>query len=221
MAEEFFWKVLEHCENQSPGFGRRSRCSKLPTRFQCPIHAVDSTTIALVANSMDWARCRRRKAAAKCHHRLKMQDMLPKFAVVDTAKESDSKRAWEVCHGIKAGEIVVFDKAYVDFDHLYELASEDVTWITRAKDSMSYRVARKRQRPQVQGKVLRDDEIILKTSKSKAAYPQRLRRIEARVLVNGEEKIMVFITNNTAWSPRSVCDLYRRRWDIEVGGDES
>ena len=26
----------------------------------------------------------------------------------------------------------------------------------------------------------------------------------------------VFITNNLAWSPRSVCDLYRRRWDIEV-----
>ena len=24
------------------------------------------------------------------------------------------------------------------------------------------------------------------------------------------------ITNNLAWSPRSVCDLYRRRWDIEV-----
>lgn len=27
---------------------------------------------------------------------------------------------------------------------------------------------------------------------------------------------MVFISNNLAWSPRSVCDLYRRRWDIEV-----
>lgn len=27
---------------------------------------------------------------------------------------------------------------------------------------------------------------------------------------------MVFITNNLAWSARSVCDLYRRRWDIEV-----
>jgi len=23
-------------------------------------------------------------------------------------------------------------------------------------------------------------------------------------------------SNNTAWRPRSVCDLYRRRWDIEV-----
>jgi hypothetical protein len=55
------------------------------------------TAIALVANCMDWAKHRRRKAAAKCHLRLDMQDMLPRFAVVDTAKKSDSKRAWEVC----------------------------------------------------------------------------------------------------------------------------
>lgn len=27
---------------------------------------------------------------------------------------------------------------------------------------------------------------------------------------------MVFITNNLSWSPRSVSDLYRRRWDIAV-----
>lgn len=44
----------------------------------------------------------------------------------------------------------------------------------------------------------------------------RLRRIEARVEVDGKWRTMVFITNNPAWSARSVCDLYRRRWDIEV-----
>ncbi len=27
---------------------------------------------------------------------------------------------------------------------------------------------------------------------------------------------MVLITHNVSWSPRSVCDLYRRRWDIAV-----
>jgi hypothetical protein len=27
---------------------------------------------------------------------------------------------------------------------------------------------------------------------------------------------MVFMTNNMDWSPATVCDLYRRRWDIEV-----
>ena len=34
--------------------------------------------------------------------------------------------------------------------------------------------------------------------------------------VDGAWRVMVFITNNLDWSPRSVCDLYRRRWDIEV-----
>ena len=92
MAEDLFWKVLEHCQSQSPGFGKRSRYSKLPKRFKYPVHAVDSTTIALVANCMDWAKHRRRKAAAKCHLGLDMQDMLRRFAVVDTAKESYLKR---------------------------------------------------------------------------------------------------------------------------------
>ena len=215
MAEELFWKMLDHCQSQSPGFGGKSRYGKLPARFKRPIHAVDSTTIALVANCMDWAKHRRRKAAAKCHLRLNMQDMLPKFAVVDTAKESDSKRAWEVCYGIKAGEIVVFDKAYVDFDHLYALESEEITWITRAKDNMAYRTMKKRQR-HAKGKILRDDEIILKTPKSREVYPKRLRRIEAQVLVNGEEKIMVFITNNMALAASSIADLYKSRWAIEV-----
>ena len=32
---------------------------------------------------------------------------------------------------------------------------------------------------------------------------------KAHVEVDGAWRIMVFITNNTTWSPRSVCDLYR------------
>jgi hypothetical protein len=43
-----------------------------------------------------------------------------------------------------------------------------------------------------------------------------MRRVEAWVEVDGEWRVMVFISNNTQWSARSVCDLYRARWDIEV-----
>ena len=70
---------------------------------------------------MDWAKHRRRKAAAKCHLRLDLQSFLPRFAIIDTAREADAKRARELCAGIKDGEIVIFDKAYVDFDHLWDL----------------------------------------------------------------------------------------------------
>jgi len=40
-----------------------------------------------------------------------------------------------------------------------------------------------------------------------------LRRVEAYVEIEGEERLMVFITNNLAWSPRTACDLYKQRWD--------
>jgi CheY-like chemotaxis protein len=81
-----------------------------------------STTIQLVASCMDWAKHRRRKAASKCHVRLNLQSFLPQFAIVDTAREHDNVRARELCAGVRAGEIVIFDKAYVDFDHLADLA---------------------------------------------------------------------------------------------------
>ena len=63
---------------------------------------------------------------------------------------------------------------------------------------------------------MRDDEITLKTKKSGKEYPQRLRRIVARVKVDGKEVEMVFITNNFSWAASSVCDLYQSRWAIEV-----
>ena len=71
---------------------------------------IDATTIQLVANCLDWAKHRRRKAAAKCHLRLDLHSFLPRFAIVDTAKENDNKRAREVCADIRDGEIAVFER---------------------------------------------------------------------------------------------------------------
>ena len=103
------------------------------------IHWVDSTTLQLVANCMDWAKHRRRKAAAKCHLRLNLQSFLPRFAIVDTARHSDAKKAWEVCAGLLAGEIVIFDRAYLDLLHLFELFRLGVFWVTRAKEGMQFK----------------------------------------------------------------------------------
>ncbi len=58
-------------------------------------------------NCMDWAKHRRRKAAAKTHLRLNFQNLLPGFVVVDTAAEHDNKRARELCAGLASGEIAL------------------------------------------------------------------------------------------------------------------
>lgn len=215
LAEKLFYETLDHLQNLTPSFTGIRGNSRFARRFKRAIHIVDATTIQLVANCMDWARHRRRKAAAKCHLRLNLQSFLPRFAIVDTARQSDSKRAREVCADIREGEIVVFDRAYVDFEHLADLSARDVFWVTRAKENLRFRVERKYQNGPV-GAVLRDDLVRLRNSKSRAAYPQLMRRVVARVEVEGRLQEMTFLTNNLIWSPVSVGDLYRSRWSIEV-----
>ena len=214
LAQRLFWSVLEHLQSLRPNFGR-DRGFRLARRFKRVIHLVDSTTIQLVASCLDWAKHRRRKAAAKCHLRLDLQSFLPRFAIIDTARHHDAKRARELCAGIRAGEIVIFDKAYVDFAHLFDLQQRGIFWVTRAKDHLRYRVIKKKPKSKDR-RILRDELIELKVYVSRRDYPARLRRIVACVEVDGKEVQMVFLTNNFEWSAGTVADLYRCRWQIEV-----
>ena len=213
MMEALFWKMLTHLQHQFPHFGPSGSYKKLPRRFKKAIYSIDSSTIALVANCMDWAKHRRRKAAAKLHLRLNLQTFLPSFAVIEEGAHHDSSRMMALCAGLQPGEIALFDKAYVHFEHLFSLTKLGVFWVTRAKDNMRYHVCKKRK---VSGNILRDHEVTLKTKKSKGHYPKRMRRIVARVEVDGKTIEMVFITNNMDWAASSVCDLYQSRWAIEV-----
>ena len=212
MAEQLFWRVLDSLGQQAPGFAAgRSRGPAF--RFKMPIHVVDTTVLELVANCMDWAQHRRRKAAAKTHMRLNLQSLLPNFVIVDTAGEHDNKRARELCAGIKSGEIVLFDKGYVDFGHLRDLDERGVFWVTRAKDNLAYEIVKTM--PQSRdAKILRDEIIVLNNPNQPA--PELMRRVVALVEIDGQEREMTFLTNNLEWSPRSVADLYRCRWQIEV-----
>jgi hypothetical protein len=212
MAQQLFWSVLDHLKTQTPGFGAGRRRSPA-FRFKASIHLLDSTVMELVANCLDWAQHRRRKAAAKTHLRLNFQSLLPECVIVDMAAEHDNERARELCAHLRPGEIVVFDRAYVDFLHLLRLDEWGVFWVTRAKENMAYTVVEKRPQPQ-DSKILRDEVIVLKDPKRPA--PERMRRVVARVQVDGQEREMTFLTNHLQWSPRSVADLYRCRWEIEV-----
>src|SRR6266496_2995732 len=212
MAEQLFWRVMSCLGEQSPGFvAGRPRGAAF--RFRMPIHVVDTTVMELVANCMDWAKHRRRKAAAKTHMRLNLQTLLPSFVIVDTAGEHDNKRARELCADLKSGEISLFDKAYVDYEHLRDLDERGVSWVTRAKENMAYEVVRSM--PKSKDEKILKDEVVVLSNPNKPA-PELMRRIVALVEVDGEEREMTFLTNNLEWSPRSVADLYRCRWQIEV-----
>ena len=212
-AEQMYWRVLEHLEGQQPGFGWH-KTRNFAFRFKRPINLVDATVIPLVANCMDWAKHRRRKAGAKCHLRLNLQSFLPSFVCIDTAGEHEATRAREVCQGLKAGEIAVFDKGYLDLEHMAELNNRGIFWVTRAKDNLAFEVVK--ENDAASEKILKDQIITLKHHTPKHLYPEKLRLVVALVEVDGKERSMTFLSNNLDWSAQSVADLYRCRWNIEV-----
>ena len=97
-VEKLFWSVIGHLQHASPDFAAGRKGKGLLRRFKVRIHAVDSTTMQLVANCMDWAKHRRRKAAAKMHLRLDLHSFLPSFAIVDTAGEHGFEPRTSVTH---------------------------------------------------------------------------------------------------------------------------
>ena len=207
MAEQLFWRMLERLESLSPQFGLGRRRSPLH-RFKRPVHIIDSTVIQLVANCLDWASHRRRKAAAKCHVRLDFQSLLPRMVIVDKARPHDNVYARALCAGVRPGEIVIGDRAYLELLHLLELSQRGVYWVVREKENLRYEVIEKKE--VVEGSVILSDEIIMLNKGVQA------RRVVAIVEVDGKERQMTFLTNNLEWSARTICDLYRCRWQIEV-----
>jgi hypothetical protein len=213
-AEKLFWAGLEHLGELSPGFVSGHGRKRFAGQFKRLIRLVDSTTIPRIAACLDWAKHRRRKAAAKRRLRLALQSFLPRFAIVDTARHPDAKRARELCAGIKAGDIVLFDQAEADFGPLADLTLRAVFWGTRAKDNMPFKVIHRCQRGS-RGKILRDDLIRLQTPASRQDDPELLRRVVALVEVDGQEVVMVFLTSNLEGSAASIVGLCRCRWQIE------
>ena len=46
MMEALFWKMLNHLQNQFPGFGASGRYKGLPRRFKKTVYSIDSSTIS-------------------------------------------------------------------------------------------------------------------------------------------------------------------------------
>jgi len=66
------------------------------------------------------------------------RNLLANLSQIKTAGTHDSAEASALCAGINEGEIAIFDKAYIDFKHLWQLFQRGVFGITCAKDNIAW-----------------------------------------------------------------------------------
>ena len=174
---------------------------------------MDSTTLQLTRASIDWARHRRRKAAAKCHMRLNVGSFLPSFAVVEDAGHHNSTKAATLCAALVAGDVVLGERAYVDFPHLAELDTRGVFFVLRPKKKMLFETVKELP---CKNKIRRDALVRPAGVTTSKDYTGPLRLVTAMAVVDGRGLEMTFVTNNTSWSARTIAELYRARWAIEL-----
>ena len=88
-----------------------------------------------------------------------------------------------------------------------------MTFVTRLKRGVKYRVLRDHD-VDIRTGVMSDQTIELTSKLGRKAYPGTLRRVgywdeETR-------RRCVFVTNNTTWVGKTIADLYKSRWQIEL-----
>lgn len=216
VMQSFFWEVYDTFRRQDGGFVRGRHHGRL-TRFNLRgIYAIDSSTIQLAYWCIDWAKHRQRKAAVKIHMVANVANRLPHFCVFGRAKDHDSKMEDELFNSLKEGDIGIADRAYNHFKALHRQSLRGVFFVVREKSGMKYRVVRRVAKKDLGENIISDETIMLTGQRTSKEYPCAMRRVVARVKVDGKWRTMVFLTNNFEWAASTIAELYKARWEVEL-----
>ncbi len=175
------------------------------------VYALDASVIDLCLSLFPWAKFRQTKGAIKLHTMIDLRGNIPAFLSITDGKVHDVKAAPLV--PVEAEGIYVVDRAYIDFDWLWQITEARAYFVSRLKRSIKW--TRIVSHPVDKSLGLRSDqEILLFSKKSKEKYPKRLRRISFRD--DTQNRLLVFLTNNFTLPSETIAALYKARWEIEV-----
>ena len=201
LYESLFYKLLAHCQGLAPRHG---------FRFKNKLYSLDATTIDLCLSVFPWAKFRTTKGAVKVHVGLDHDGMLPSFVTVTDGKTHDVTVGRTLA--LPTDSIVVMDRAYTDYTWFNALNDKGIFFVTRQKSNASYRVIARH--GVVKDKGLTCDQTIRITGTNASKCPTPLRRIGYRDPETG--KHYVFLTNNFRLAAKTIADIYKARWQIEL-----
>lgn len=187
------------------------RDEKFGVELSETVYALDSSTIDLCLSLFPWATFRKTKGAIKLHTLLDLRGNIPTFIEITDGKYHDVNVLDELIP--EPGCYYIMDRGYLDFERLHNFESSDAYFVIRAKSNFQFRRLYSKNVDKSTG--LKCDQTILLTgfypSKN---YPDKLRRI--RYHDSETDKNFTFLTNNFSIPARTITQLYRSRWQIEL-----
>ena len=184
---------------------------ELGLELQGAVYALDSTTIDLCVSLFPWASYKSNQRAVKLHTLLDLRGNIPTFIRVTPAQLHDIHFMDNIM--LEGGAFYVMDRGYLDFARLHRWTLAGAFFVTRARKNFCFRRMISQEVDKSAG-VQCDQLIRLESFYSVQGYPQRLRRIRYREA--GSDKRLVFLTNNFTLPAKTIAELYRSRWQVEL-----
>ena len=194
LYEAIFHKLLKRCKDRAPG-----------NRFKIRnLYLLDSTTIDLCLEVFPWATFRKTKGAIKLHTGLEADGYLPAF--IDMTEGTCHEINWARALKLPKGSTVVFDRGFNDYTWFDELTQNGIFFVTRLKSNEEITPLKQRRGRRSAG-IVEDREICLGKS------PKKYRLITYR---SDEDRLYRFLTNAFHLPAKTVTELYKERWQIEL-----
>jgi hypothetical protein len=172
------------------------------------VYVIDSTTIELC---LALARSRTEGSSIKLHLGLELHGNIPSFFSLSGGKSPDVYFLDQVIY--ERGAYYIFDRGYLDFGRFYQIHKAGALFVTRAKKGWSF--SRLYSRPVDKKSGVRCDQVVEEGPHHHTRkYFAQMRRIK---YYDAETKRhYVFVTNNFELSAKTIADLYKQRWQIEL-----
>jgi len=200
--EELFTKLYSRCQSHVP---------KHKFRFKNKLFSLDASLIDVSMKIFPQAEYNKMKGAYKLHLGLDHDGLIPAFAAITRGKVGDQTQAKLM--NFPKGSVIVFDKGYADYDWHKHLTNKGIFWVTRIRGNAKFKVLERRK---VNKKLcVTSDQTIEYTSlRSQKKNLMPVRRIGYKDAETG--KHYVFTTNNFKWSAKTIADIYKQRWQVEL-----
>jgi hypothetical protein len=210
--ESLYNRLLGHYKHVLAKHGQANVIEQIKGKS---IKLIDSTTISLCLSMFDWAKFRTAKGGIKIHTCWDDTMMIPDMVNISEAKLHDSKGLSQMV--FPKNTVIVEDRAYFDFSLMLQRTAAENTFVTRIKANTQYKTVKENDQPDDREQDILKDEVILLTSKK--AEDTGMDKVKLRlvhVYKEDENKVVEIISNNLNWSARTIADLYKKRWDIEL-----
>ena len=201
--QEMFFNLLSKLQNE------RMPISDKRFKFKMPVKIIDSTTIGLCLSLFDWAKFRKTKGGIKLHVMYDGKEQIPDFMIFSNAKKHDMHFASKII--INPNSIYVMDKGYFCYKFFQKINKNRAFFVTRTKTNTQYKITKRNKKNH---KSIKADWTVEVDSNKTDEYPHELRVV--RYYDKEKKKTYEYLTNNFRLSPKTIADIYKARWDIEL-----